>query len=36
MLTEELRLQDWFVPVLFQEEADPPLLTQVQVAHVSV
>jgi tetratricopeptide (TPR) repeat protein len=34
MLTEELRLQDWFVPVLFQEEADPPLLTQAQVTHV--
>ncbi len=25
--TAELRLEDWFVPVLFQEEADPQLFT---------
>ncbi len=32
--TEELRLQDWFVPVLFQAEADSPLLAEAEVAHV--
>jgi hypothetical protein len=25
----ELRLQDWFVPVLFQEQADPQLFTAI-------
>src|SRR5438067_12882246 len=25
----ELHLQDWFVPVLYQEEQDPPLITKV-------
>ena len=26
----ELRLQDWFVPVLYQEELDPQLITRLQ------
>jgi tetratricopeptide (TPR) repeat protein len=26
----ELRLQDWFVPVLYQEEQDPQLITKLQ------
>jgi hypothetical protein len=25
----ELKLQDWFVPVLYQEEQDPQLLTRI-------
>ena len=33
-LNEEVRLQDWFVPVLFQEAADPSLLTRVPDARV--
>ena len=36
----ELRLQDWFVPVLYQEENDPQLVTrllpeQVQILHAN-
>lgn len=36
----ELRLQDWFVPVLYQEENDPRLITgpqpeQVQILHAN-
>jgi hypothetical protein len=34
ILNEEVRLQDWFVPVLFQEAPDPPLLTRVPDARV--
>ena len=34
ILTEELRLQDWFVPVLFQETDDPALLAEAEVAHL--
>ena len=30
----ELRLQDWFVPVLFQEETDPQLVRQVPAQRV--
>jgi CHAT domain-containing protein len=30
----ELHLQDWFVPVLYQEEQDPPLITKVQPKEV--
>ncbi|MEE8524192.1 MAG: CHAT domain-containing protein, partial [Thermoanaerobaculia bacterium] len=30
----ELHLEDWFVPVLFQEELDPPLLTAVPAEDV--
>jgi CHAT domain-containing protein len=30
----ELRLQDWFVPVLFQEETDPQLVRQVPALRV--
>jgi len=30
----ELKLQDWFVPVLFQEETDPQLVRQVPAARV--
>jgi hypothetical protein len=30
----ELRLQDWFVPVLFQEEKDPQLVRQVPAQRV--
>jgi tetratricopeptide (TPR) repeat protein len=33
----ELRLQDWFVPVLYQEEQDPQLITKIppqQVRHL--
>ena len=30
----ELRLQDWFVPVLFQEEQDPQLVRGVPAEHV--
>ncbi|GIE60835.1 tetratricopeptide (TPR) repeat protein [Actinoplanes octamycinicus] len=30
----ELRLQDWFVPVLYQEEQDPQLITEVPPAAV--
>ena len=34
ILTEELHLQDWFVPVLFQETDDLALLAEVEVAHL--
>jgi len=34
VLQHELRLQDWFVPVLLQEEADPVLLTAVPDARL--
>lgn len=30
----ELRLQDWFVPVLYQEEQDPQLVTRLPPDHV--
>ena len=30
----DLKLQDWFVPVLFQEETDPQLVRQVPAARV--
>ncbi len=30
----ELRLQDWFVPVLYQEEQDPQLITKLQPKEV--
>ncbi|HKM56713.1 MAG TPA: CHAT domain-containing protein, partial [Isosphaeraceae bacterium] len=30
----DLKLQDWFVPVLFQEETDPQLVRQVHAARV--
>ncbi len=30
----ELHLQDWFVPVLYQEEFDPPLIVELPTAHV--
>src|SRR5439155_10628370 len=30
----ELHLQDWFVPVLFQEELDPQLITRVPAEQV--
>jgi tetratricopeptide (TPR) repeat protein len=30
----ELRLQDWFVPVLYQEEQDPQLLTRISPRQV--
>jgi tetratricopeptide (TPR) repeat protein len=30
----ELRLQDWFVPVLYQEEQDPVLITKLQPTQV--
>ena len=30
----ELRLQDWFVPVLYQEERDAPLITQLRSEEV--
>ncbi|WP_239132802.1 CHAT domain-containing tetratricopeptide repeat protein [Paractinoplanes durhamensis] len=30
----ELRLQDWFVPVLYQEEQDPQLITRIPAAAV--
>jgi tetratricopeptide (TPR) repeat protein len=33
-LQEELRLHDWFVPVLLQEEADPALLNAVPEARL--
>ncbi len=32
----ELRLQDWFVPVLYQEEQDPQLLTRVSSKEVQL
>ena len=31
----ELRLQDWFVPVLYQEERDAPLITELRSEEVS-
>ena len=31
VFTGELLLQDWFVPVLFQEERDPQLIHAVPV-----
>jgi len=31
----ELRLQDWFVPVLYQERDDPQLFTQIPAARTS-
>src|SRR5262249_8405741 len=34
VLQHELRLQDWFVPVLLQEETDPVLLTAVPAARL--
>jgi tetratricopeptide (TPR) repeat protein len=34
VFTGELRLQDWFVPVLFQEELDPQLITAVPAEQV--
>ena len=34
VLQHELRLQDWFVPVLLQEEADPVLLSAVPDARL--
>src|SRR6266508_1678769 len=30
----ELRMQDWFVPVLYQEEHDPQLITKLPPQHV--
>jgi tetratricopeptide (TPR) repeat protein len=30
----ELRLQDWFVPVLYQEEQDPQLITEIPLQQV--
>lgn len=32
----DLRLQDWFVPVLYQEEQDPQLVTKVPPAEVQL
>src|SRR5258708_16038225 len=34
VFTGELNLQDWFVPVLFQEEQDPQLIREVPAARV--
>jgi len=34
VFTGELHLQDWFVPVLFQEEQDPQLIREVPAARV--
>jgi tetratricopeptide (TPR) repeat protein len=34
VFTGDLRLQDWFVPVLFQEEQDPQLIREVPAAQV--
>jgi tetratricopeptide (TPR) repeat protein len=34
VFTGDLNLQDWFVPVLFQEEQDPQLIREVPAAHV--
>jgi len=34
VFTGELHLQDWFVPVLFQEEQDLPLIREVPAARV--
>jgi len=34
VFTGELHLQDWFVPVLFQEEQDPQLIREVPAAQV--
>lgn len=34
VLNVELRLQDWFVPVLFQEEQDPQLICELQPKEV--
>ena len=31
----QLQLQDWFVPILFQEQADPPLVTEVPDAQLA-
>ena len=35
MFTAELRLQDWFVPVLFQETQDPQLIREVPAEQVA-
>jgi hypothetical protein len=34
VLTGELELQDWFVPVLFQEEVDPQLIVETRAEKV--
>jgi hypothetical protein len=36
VFTGALNLQDWFVPVLYQEELDPPLLKEVPAERIRV